>query len=286
MYLSLNQGFTYFKEKYGTKEGKLKIRKAASEIRNILNTLPKDNIQNISLNCSQGLGKGYEAGNIAAKYYSIDNMPNDIQLIKDIREYITIYDELKGIVGIRTVEQFYDYLLLKEDGYEINSEEEKKAVEEILATKEKGESETPTFKGEKKTKKECIIDNKGGSVYPRDAKVAANALEIANYKCEIDEKHQSFIRRTNGKNYTESHHLIPINCQDRFEYSLDVEENIVSICSTCHNCIYYGINSERIILLERLYNERKELLKNVGLNITFEDLKKYYEINILINGSL
>ena len=277
MYLSLNQGFTYFKDKYGTKEGKVKIRKAAKEVRNVLNIIPKDSLFNIDLECTNSLGKGYEAGNIAAKYYDISNMPSDIDLISDIREYISAYEELKGIIGFRTVDQFYDYLLLKDDGYEISEEEEIEAVDKALASTEKNTKEVE-FKGEKKEKKESIIDNKGKKVYPRDSKVAANALEIAGYKCEVDEEHPSFIRRSNNKNYTESHHLIPLKYQDDFEYSLDVEENICSICSNCHNCIHYGSDKERVELLQKLYQERKDHLVRVGLEISFDKLKEYYEI--------
>lgn len=277
MYLSLNQGFTYFKDKYGTKEGKIKARKASKEVRSVLTTIPEDSLFDIELECSNSLGKGYEAANIAAKYYSIDNIPSSSEIIEDIKTYIIAYEELKGNIGIRTVEQFYDYLLLKEDGYEVSEEEGKEAIDEVLASTSVKESEA-TFKGEKKNKKDSIIDNKGKKVYPRDSKIAANSLEIAGYQCEVDETHNSFTRRSNGKNYTESHHLIPVNCQDDFEYSLDVEENICSICSTCHNCIHYGIDKERIVLLERLYKEREHHLDKVGLSISFEELKKYYKI--------
>jgi 5-methylcytosine-specific restriction protein A len=282
MYLSLNQGFTYFKDKYGTKDGKLKIRKAAKEVRNILNTLPDDSLFDIDLKCVNSLGKGYEAGNIAAKYYSLDNLSSDVEIINDIRNYITAYEELRGIIGFRTVDQFYDFLLLKEDGYDISDEEEIDAVNEALASYEVHKECSAEFKGEKKEKKDSILDNKGKKVFPRDAKVAANALEIAGYKCEIDENHVSFTRRANGENYTESHHLIPLSYQDDFEYGLDVEENIVSLCSNCHNCIHYGVDEERVSLLDMLYEERKEHLDRVGLKISLEDLKNYYGIDEML----
>ena len=275
MYLSLNQGFTYFKEKYGDKDGKIKLRRVSQEIRNILNTLPKDSIKDIEL-CSKGrLGKGYEAGNIGAKYYSINNMPDDTDLIKDIKEYIIVYNELSEIIGSRTIEQFYDYMLIKEAGYEINEENEKRSVEIALNSME---DNIPMFSGEKKEKKKRIIDRAGKIIYPRNPKIAANVLKMMNYTCEIDEKHYSFTRKTNGKNYTESHHLIPINYQDEFPYSLDVEENIISLCSSCHNCLHYGVDGERIVLLKKLYNARSSLLKKAGIDVTLEELKKYYKI--------
>ena len=63
--------------------------------------------------------------------------------------------------------------------------------------------------------------------------------------------------------------------QDDFEYSLDVEENIVSLCSNCHNEIHYGENAKELI--ERLYFERKELLYNKGIGVTLEQLLSYYK---------
>lgn len=278
VYLSLNQGFTYFKEKYGTKDGKIKIRKAASRIRNNLNTLPLNSLLDINLQCINPLGKGYEAGNIAAKYYSIDNMPSELELIDDIKEYLLCYEELKAMIGLRAVEQFYDYLLVKDDGYEISEEEGKESLNESLGKYTAKKKEKASFKGLKKEKKVTVLDNEGKEVYLRDSKIASNAIEIADYKCEIDENHKSFTRKTNMKNYTESHHLIPMSFQNDFKYSLDIEENIVSVCSTCHNCLHYGIDEERIMLLQMLYEERKEHLDKVGLGISFEELKKYYKI--------
>lgn len=279
IYLSLNQGFTYFEDKYGKKKStRIRVKNIAMKIRNLLNTIPEDSLKYINLECINDLGKGYEAGNIAAKYYSIDDMPSDRELINDIRDYITSYEELRGIIGNRTVEQFYDYLLLKDDGYELTEDEERESVNKILASEKTNKEEIIEFKGEKKLKKDSVIDNKGKKVYPRDTKVAANAIEIAGYKCEVDENHPSFIRRSNEKSYTESHHLIPLNCQDDFEFSLDVEENVFSVCSNCHNCIHYGADEERVVLLKKLYDERKGHLDKVGLSISFDDLKKYYKI--------
>ncbi len=65
-------------------------------------------------------------------------------------------------------------------------------------------------------------------------------------------------------------------CAQRdFSVSLDVENNIVSLCSHCHNLLHYGENFEQ--LLKQIYTERKELLKRVGIDIDFESLLKYYK---------
>ena len=36
------------------------------------------------------------------------------------------------------------------------------------------------------------------------------------------------------RNYVEAHHLIPMGFQDDFSKSIDVEANIISLCTYCH----------------------------------------------------
>ena len=96
----------------------------------------------------------------------------------------------------------------------------------------------------------------------------------ANFQCEIDNMHRTFIRKKSSIPYTEAHHLIPLSYQDYFEYSLDIEENIVSLCSNCHNEIHYGINACKLI--EKPYNERKELLRKKNIEITIDKLLSFY----------
>ena len=73
----------------------------------------------------------------------------------------------------------------------------------------------------------------------------------------------------------EPHHLILLEYQDYFEYSLDVEVNIISLCSHCHNEIHYGINYKKII--EKFYEERKEYLKKCGIEIPLDQLYTLYK---------
>ena len=104
--------------------------------------------------------------------------------------------------------------------------------------------------------------------------VSINALAHANYLCEINSDHPTFIRKNSGKNYTEPHHLVPMAFSEQFNVSLDVEENIVSLCSNCHNQIHYGADADKLI--EKLYEERKDALASVGIIITLEQLLSMY----------
>lgn len=114
------------------------------------------------------------------------------------------------------------------------------------------------------------------SVYNRDRKVALNALAHADYKCEYEPSHQTFTRKNSDVPYTEPHHLVPLSASKDFpNIDLDREQNIVSLCSNCHNWIHYGASNETI--LRKLYDERKDLLEKIGISITFEELMNYYK---------
>lgn len=112
------------------------------------------------------------------------------------------------------------------------------------------------------------------SRYKRSRSIAMEAIKKADFHCEICKDHITFIRKINGLPYTEPHHLIPLAYQDNFEYRLDRVANIVSLCSNCHNQIHYGIDSEE--LLEQLYEQRRDRLRNIGLNISLNDLFDMY----------
>ncbi|MEG1301079.1 MAG: hypothetical protein RSC93_10275 [Erysipelotrichaceae bacterium] len=120
---------------------------------------------------------------------------------------------------------------------------------------------------------EKIIKN-NISTYKRSRQKSINAIVHANFHCEMDNTHHTFIRKKCNFPYTEAHHLIPLTYQDQFEYSLDIEENIISLCSNCHNEIHYGINAHKLI--EKLYNERKELLRKKNIDIKLDKLLSFY----------
>ena len=61
---------------------------------------------------------------------------------------------------------------------------------------------------------------------------------------------------------------------DEFDVSLDVEENIVSLCSNCHNQIHYGVDADKLI--KKLYADRKDLLSTVGIDISVSRLLEMY----------
>ena len=112
----------------------------------------------------------------------------------------------------------------------------------------------------------------------RNNGVPARAFKAADYKCEYDPNDRLFLCRNGKHYYTEAHHLIPISLQWAFENSLDVEANVVSLCSHCHNLIHYGRLEDKKPILEKLYNERKDRLEKCGIILDggLEELYGYY----------
>ena len=114
----------------------------------------------------------------------------------------------------------------------------------------------------------------GTNQYKRDEVVVANALKYAGYLCEVECGNSLFVRKKSDKFYTEGHHLIPLCYQQDFEYSLDVEANVVSLCPSCHRLLHYG--KEVSTVLRVLYEKRKQRLKKCAIEITYEQLLLLY----------
>jgi predicted HNH restriction endonuclease len=158
---------------------------------------------------------------------------------------------------------------------EIEEQEDYNLVEELKQASLSSAEAGFRYSGKPKKKQPPTYTN-GHRTYPRDRQTAINALTHAHYECEIDIEHPSFIRKKSDKKYTEPHHLVPMSYSDKFDVCLDVEENIVSLCSNCHNQIHYGRDEKE--LLEQLYEERKLALKSVGIIVTLEQLLSMYSV--------
>ena len=110
--------------------------------------------------------------------------------------------------------------------------------------------------------------------FQRDPGIAKEAIEKAEFKCELDKRHKSFIDK-NKEKYMEGHHLIPMARQRDFEKSLDQLANIVCLCPNCHKKIHYG--EDRLKLVRKLLTTQRQAgLKSAGLNVTLKKLQSYY----------
>lgn len=284
VYISLNQGWTYFLEKYGAKEGRSKIRKTANLLRPQIDKLPQRLREtSIDLMSNGNLATGYESGHIFGRYYAVDDMPNNEELLDDLGYMLEAYDSLSLLMQNKTTEQFNDALLLTDDGeyLETNEEAYQAEINNDLIIKER----TATYRKNKKENEDTLIPRKdpiilaeGEEKWPRNATIAASALSEANYKCRWNKEHETFYVATGEHRYMEAHHLIPMSAQGDFDYSLDQTENIVSLCPNCHRQIHHSFNEEREDMIRHFYKEYRDQLEDKGIEVTFTQLKTYYGI--------
>lgn len=125
--------------------------------------------------------------------------------------------------------------------------------------------------------KRSKLTNRICRIESRDANVAKNAVAAASYLCGIDKDHPYFKSKKSKENYVEAHHLIPIHAIDKFEKSIDIEANVVSLCPNCHRKLHHAQFSEVKPLLEKLYEERKSDLKKCHIILSLEELLAYYK---------
>ena len=139
--------------------------------------------------------------------------------------------------------------------------------------------EKSEWKFEKKSQEFTEIT---GKFYPkRDINMAAAALAKADYKCEVDSKHKTFTSIAN-KPYTEAFHLVPLNKWYCYNTSLDVPENIVSLCPNCYKKILFGNDDEKYNVLMDLWEKREEVLEKSGIKLSCEEFFKYYGMLVTI----
>ena len=141
-------------------------------------------------------------------------------------------------------------------------------------TEKKINTDAPDYNGSPR-KREKRSKQNAAERYTGKQSISRAALKKAEYRCEVNPDHCTFIKKSDGNPYTEAHHLIPLMYSDEFEYSLDNVANVVSLCSKCHNQLHYGKDVETPLRI--LYEKRKDELIQAGIGIEEENLLSYYK---------
>ncbi len=188
-------------------------------------------------------------------------------------------DEIKGIwpnvggygqAALKLDTDKYDEFitLIESRGYQtINEKRFEEEVNEIQLP----DTVTIEDKPEEKSKKE-----RTSNTWKRNSLISKKGLLESDYTCLIDSNHKTFRAKSTNRNYVEAHHLVPMQYQDNFDYSLDVVANITSLCPNCHALIHFGSQKEKEPLLRKLYDERINRLIKCKIDITFDQLKQFY----------
>lgn len=287
LYLSLNQGITYFKKRFTGVKPKKKLKRTAEIIRDSIYIPEMFGEKEIELNAVGERGKTYPIGHIAGKSYELENLHKDKELINDIKKLMSVYSEVCNDIGNRTLDEYYDYIIADDEGVILDETDLPVNIqygvdEKIISTDNIVEyDKTDISKDLPQEKKKPLISKRGRKIIPRDKKSSNDAILIADFKCEVNEKHKSFISKKSGKQYVEAHHLIPLSYynDENFKYDIDVSSNIVCLCPNCHKCIHLGTDDEKLDILSKVVSEKRiQRMSDAGIFVDMEDLKSMYKI--------
>lgn len=215
----------------------------------------KENPRSISTNQNRRIYRAFHIFEINEEKKALKIVINSSKVSKEIREKAT------EILKKETKQSYAEK--------DVNDED--KFLQEFNLTFSSDQGYEDPNPQKSKSKKEYISNS-----YDRSVKEAKKAIRRAGFLCELSREHLSFTRKNSIERYTEPHHLVPIAASDDFpKINLDREQNIVSLCSDCHNKLHYGSDIEKDI--KKLFLKRKDFLKSIGINITYKKLLAYYK---------
>lgn len=127
VYLSLNQGWTYFQKTYGPMRGGKYIKEIVKYWRNEISS-PLGDFETEEINLmarEKGLPRGYELGHVCGVFYPVNHLPNAAKMTSDLRNFIGVFRELKGKIGTqgfdeKNAEIIANSLIDPEDGSATN----------------------------------------------------------------------------------------------------------------------------------------------------------------------
>lgn len=270
--LSLNQGYTAFRERYGC--NRLAYEKLEDCARAALTKarLPTGfAVGPIDLRSKGQLALGYQAGSILSRTYLAGQTPPEPVVQSDVQALLSVYLDLtarypKSLVDLDVA--ISDEAL--QEAAELLSLEDMAAMPSADTKPMTMGPQPPPAKGE----------SKGRKKYIRSLRVLGRAIAMSRHTCALatdDDPHLTFISKRTQRNYVEAHHLVPFSYQDSFSHSLDVEENIVALCPNCHRKLHHGAPAEKNESLDQLLTERHKALNARGIVLSLSELKKMYK---------
>ncbi len=126
-----------------------------------------------------------------------------------------------------------------------------------------------------------LKDGKKSNGYQRKPTISKSAIIKAKYKYELDKNHTTFQSNTTNEPYMEAHHLIPFyNIEEMYnrfnKVNIDCLQNIISLCPNCHRAIHNSTIEHKKEILTKLYDDRKEQLKEIGIDLTLDEILTMY----------
>jgi len=119
------------------------------------------------------------------------------------------------------------------------------------------------------------------TTYPRSSVLGLARKKEVRFECENNSSHTTF-KSITGNQFVESHHLVPMKAQTDFSTSLDIKDNIVILCPTCHKAIHYGTTAVVENLLNKFFPPCEALLARKGIALNINQLRKYYGLSYTV----
>ena len=172
-------------------------------------------------------------------------------------------------VGMTTISSFID------------DEDETAYIEKVDSIRETNINENAGV-GAHKVEPVSVSKFDVGRRYRTNPLLGKIAIKKAYYSCEKDYQHETFISKKTQQKYMEAHHLIPVCFQkevwDKYHINIDCVENLVSLCPICHKAIHYGTKEVQRKMISELFARCAPKYQSIGLNITLEEIYKFYKI--------
>ena len=125
VYLSLNQGWSLFEENFGVRQGRKNIKKVSKSWRNKLHSCLDDfEVIEIDLRADgeSPLPRGYECGHIMGKYYAAKALPDNAELVDDLRNLMGVYRELESKLGAESYKVVNRAIIAEYDSSDVEPE--------------------------------------------------------------------------------------------------------------------------------------------------------------------
>lgn len=209
VYLSLNQGTASLKERYGIGGAKEILRQQAKIFRKSI-SITNQNIkfyENIDLKLeaipkettARRLGQAYQAGNIIATYYPIDNLLSLDKLVYDLLYFINLYEQMI-------------------ENQPVEVQEIDPMVENVWF--------------------EDLTKYRIHSIVERNQALSKKAKQIHGYVCKACNFDFETRYGEIGKTYIEAHHIVPIATLEKTKVQLNPQTDFTVLCSNCHRMIH------------------------------------------------
>lgn len=264
-YLSLNQGITAVEKLYTKNFAAKKMHEAALRALSYIECDPEAHLGRIDLAATGDLGRAYESAAIVSFEYTIANLPDTQLFFRHLDILLNYYE-----------------ILFRRFGKSLGSLISVTENEFQQVVLEKAATQTIPSAGSVLDADALAASDFSKIAKTRSPIVAAEAIRAAKFTCEINPEHWTFTSKAKKQRYVEAHHLIPICQQGRFFVSLDVVENIVCLCATCHRMLHYGLGKEKNSLLISLFKKRKISLLRRDIGIALSDFLQFYTAEMII----